>query len=72
MIEPCIGFVPRPVPPVAYVIYFEKRGSYAELNLFTLTWSLTSELRHATRFSASDIADVAEQALTHIAEVCGI
>lgn len=68
---PCIGFVPRSVPPMTYVIYCEKRGSYAELNLSTLTWSLTSTLRHATRFSEMDIADVAEVCVAHIVEDCG-
>ena len=67
MIEPCIGFVPRPVPPTQWVIYFEKRGSYAELNLDTLTWTLGS-FRHATQF---DDLLCAQAALAHIEKDCG-
>ncbi len=66
MIEPCIGFVPR-AAPVRYVIYFEKRGSYAELNLHTLTWTLGA-FRHATQF---DDLQCAEAAIKHIDQDCG-
>lgn len=57
------GFVQREVPAVRYVIYFQKRGDYAELNPATLTWSFTSAIRHATPFAN---AQVAEAAFEHI------
>lgn len=67
-ITPTIGFVPRPVPERRYVIYFAKRGDYAELNPATLTWSFTSTPRYATKF---ENAEVAEQAFKHVVEDCG-
>ncbi len=53
---------------VRYVIYFEKRGDYAQLNPATLTWTFTSAARYATPFVSQSVADAA---IPHIVQDCG-
>lgn len=67
-IIPTVGFVPRPTPAPVYVVYFEKRGDYAELHPATLTWTFTSRDRYATKFASVALA---QKALAHIEADCG-
>lgn len=53
----CIGVVPRPVPPVTYVIHEPLCGRYAEINPHLRTWWLTGSARHATQFTSREEAE---------------
>ena len=59
MIIPCLGFVAKPAPVDALVLYVPRLGRYVEHNPALDCWRLTADRRYATRFDSQTALDAA-------------